>query len=156
MISPHGTEHPPRYSRYPPTFIMISPHGTEHPPRYSRYPPRYSWYPPRYWTPPTVLSTPHGTAHTLYRVIHVAFSQILCGRNFCVWQVTKWKFTGQLQMASLSLYPQFETNLMSNRNVIELLLQLKSEKAHGKNFMKVKTHLVRHLLRGRALWDTRP
>ena len=30
-FSPHGTEHPPRYSRYPPTFIMISPHGTEHP-----------------------------------------------------------------------------------------------------------------------------
>ena len=36
---------------------VISPHGTEHPPRYSRYPPRYSWYPPRYWTPPTVLHT---------------------------------------------------------------------------------------------------
>ena len=27
-------------------------------------------------------------------------------------------------MASLSLYPQFETNLMSNRKVIELLLRL--------------------------------
>ena len=24
---------------------------------------------PRYWTPPTVLSTPHGIAHTLYRVL---------------------------------------------------------------------------------------
>ena len=34
-------------------------------------------------------------------------------------------------MASLSLYSQFETNLMSNRKVIELLLQLKSAKAHG-------------------------
>ena len=63
---PHGTEHPPRYSRYPPTFIMISPHGTEHPPRYSRYPPRYSWYPPTVLNTPTVLSTPHGTAHTHY------------------------------------------------------------------------------------------
>ena len=42
--------------------------------------------------------------------------------------------TGQLQMASLSLYPQFETNLMSNRKVIELLLQLKSTKTHGKNY----------------------
>ena len=52
-------------------------------------------------------------------------------------------------MASLSLYPQFETNLMSNRNVIELLLQLKSAKAHGKNYIKVKQHLVRHLLRNR-------
>ena len=49
-------------------------------------------------------------------------------------------------MASLSLYPQFETNLMSNRNVIELLLQLKSAKTHGKNYIKAKAHLVHHLL----------
>ena len=49
-------------------------------------------------------------------------------------------------MASLSVYPQFETNLMSNRKVIELLLQLKSAKAHGKNYIKVNPHL-RHLLR---------
>ena len=47
-------------------------------------------------------------------------------------------------MASLSLYLQFETNLMSNHKVIELLLQLKSAKAHGKNYIKVKPHLVRH------------
>ena len=45
-------------------------------------------------------------------------------------------------MASLSFYPQFETNLMSNRSVIELLLQLVSAKAHGKNYIKVKAHLV--------------
>ena len=50
-------------------------------------------------------------------------------------------------MASLSLCPQFETNLMLNREVVELLLQLKSAKAHGKNYIKVKPHLVRHLLR---------
>ena len=50
-------------------------------------------------------------------------------------------------MASLSLYHQFETNLMSNRKVIEHLLQLKSSKAHGTNYIKVKPHLVRHLLR---------
>ena len=50
-------------------------------------------------------------------------------------------------MASLSLYPQFETNLMSNRKVIKLLLQLKSGKAHGKNCIKVRPLLVRHLLR---------
>ena len=68
--------------------------------------------------------------------------------------------TGQLQMASLSLNPQFEINLMSNRNVIELLLQLKSVKAHGKNYIKVKPHLVRHLLRNRlftwnfVIWKT--
>ena len=44
----HGTHDiPPRASWYP--------HGTEHPLRYSRYPPRYSW------TPPTVMNTPHGT-----------------------------------------------------------------------------------------------
>ena len=39
-------------------------------------------------------------------------------------------------MASLSLYPQFETNLMSNSKVTELLLQLKSAKAHGKNYIR--------------------
>ena len=50
-------------------------------------------------------------------------------------------------MASLSLCPQFETNLMSNRKVIELLLQLKSAKAHGKNYINVKPPLVRHLFR---------
>ena len=49
-------------------------------------------------------------------------------------------------MASLSLCAEFETNLMSNRKVIELLLQFKSEKADGKNYIKVKPHLVRHLL----------
>ena len=49
-------------------------------------------------------------------------------------------------MASLSLYPQFETSLMSNRNVIELLLQLKSAKAHGKNYIKVRPPLVRNRL----------
>ena len=50
-------------------------------------------------------------------------------------------------MASLSLCRQFETNMMSNRNVIELLLQLKSAKAHVKDYMKLKPHPVRHLLR---------
>ena len=45
-------------------------------------------------------------------------------------------------MASLSLRHQFESNLMSNRKVIELLLQLKSTKAHGKNYIKVKPHMV--------------
>ena len=70
-------------------------------------------------------------------------------------------------MASLSLYPQSETNLMSNRKVIKLLLQLKSAKAHGKNYklllqlksakahgknyIRGKAHLVRHLLRNRLL-----
>ena len=49
-------------------------------------------------------------------------------------------------MASLSLYPQFETNLTSNRKVIEILLQLKGAKAHGKNYLKVKPHFVRHIL----------
>ena len=54
-------------------------------------------------------------------------------------------------MASLSLYAQFETNLMSNRNVIELLLQLKRAKADGKNYIKVRPPLVRHPLRNRLL-----
>ena len=81
--------------------------------------------------------------------IYEVFTKIFCGRNFCVWLVTKLKFTGQLQMDSLSLYRQFETNLMSNRKVIELPLQLKSAKARGKNYIKVKPHLIRHLLRNR-------
>ena len=34
-------------------------------------------------------------------------------------------------MVSLSLYRQFETNLMSNSKVMKLLLQLKSAKDHG-------------------------
>ena len=46
-------------------------------------------------------------------------------------------------MASLSLHPQFEINLMSK--VIELLLQLKSAKTHGKNYIKVRPLLLRHL-----------
>ena len=50
-------------------------------------------------------------------------------------------------MALLSVYPLFEINLMSNRKVIELLLQLKGAKAHGKNYIKVKPHLAGHLLR---------
>ena len=54
-------------------------------------------------------------------------------------------------MASLSLYPQFETNLMSDRNVIELLLQLKNAKAHGKSYIKVRPSLIRPLLRNRLL-----
>ena len=39
-------------------------------------------------------------------------------------------------MASLSLYPQVETNLMSNGKVIKFLLQLKSAKAHRKKLHK--------------------
>ena len=54
-------------------------------------------------------------------------------------------------MAPLSFYCQFETNLMSNGKVIKLLLQLKRAKAHGKNYIKVKSHLVRHLLCNRLL-----
>ena len=46
-------------------------------------------------------------------------------------------------MASPSLSPESKTNLMSNRKVIELVLQLKSAKAHSKNYIKVKPHLVR-------------
>ena len=54
-------------------------------------------------------------------------------------------------MASLSLFRPSETNLLSNRKVIKLLLQLKSAKAHGKDYTKVKPHLVRHLLHNRLL-----
>ena len=52
-------------------------------------------------------------------------------------------------MASPSLCLEFETNLMSNRKVIELVVQLKSAKVHGKKYIKVKPHLVGHLLGNR-------
>ena len=42
-------------------------------------------------------------------------------------------------MASLSLCREFETNLMSNRKVIELVLQLKIAKTHGKKLHKSQT-----------------
>ena len=55
---PHSTEHPPRYSWYPPRYSNFK---GWYPPRYWT-PPRYSWYPPWYWTLSTVLKiTPHGT-----------------------------------------------------------------------------------------------
>ena len=57
-------------------------------------------------------------------------------------------------MASLSLCSQFETNLMSNHKVIEFVLNLNSAKAHGKSYIKVKPHLVHHLLRDRLFLDT--
>ena len=49
-------------------------------------------------------------------------------------------------MSLLSLRPQFETNAISNDKVIELPLQLKSAKAHGYNYIKVKPLLVCHIL----------
>ena len=40
---------------------------------------------------------------------------------------------------------------MSNRKVIELLLQLKNAKDHGENYIKVKQQLIRYLMRNRLL-----
>ena len=88
--------------------------------------------------------------------IYLVFTKILCGRNFCISLVTNLKVTAKLPMASLSLCPQFETNLMTNRKAIELLLQIKSAKAHGKNHIKVKPLPVRHLLRDRVLSHATP
>ena len=51
---PHGTKHPPRYSKYPPTNIMIS----------SRY-----CTPPRYWT--NVIQDRHGRNHSHTRCEYV-------------------------------------------------------------------------------------
>ena len=72
--------------------------------------------------------------------IYVVFTKILCGRNFCLVS-----YKAKIHRTASNGFT--ESNLMSNRKVIELLLQLKSAKAHGKNDMKVKPHLVRHLLR---------
>ena len=84
-------------------------------------------------------------ADQIWSDIYVVFTKTLWGRNVCVLYVTSLKFTGQFETASLSLYSQFETNLMSNRKFIELPLQLKNAKAHGKNYIKVRPPLVRHL-----------
>ena len=54
MISPHGTEHP---------------HGTQDIPHGTHDVPHGTHDIPTVLNTPTVLSTPHGTAHTLYRVI---------------------------------------------------------------------------------------
>ena len=56
-------------------------------------------------------------------------------------------------MALPTLSSEFGTNLMANRKVIEHVLQLKSAKAHGKSYIKVKPHLVRNLLRNRLLFS---
>ena len=102
---PHDTEHlhstqeiptfimissiPPRYSRYPATVLMISPHGTEH---------------------PHITEFPHGTAHTLYRVLIFKIGQNWLWRlklhispvlemgfeNFFDKHV--WSYTGKLKM----------------------------------------------------------
>ena len=42
-----------------------------------------------------------------------SFTKILCGRNFCVWYVTKIKCTRQLQMASLSLSSIWKSDVKS-------------------------------------------
>ena len=47
-------------------------------------------------------------------------------------------------MASLRLNLQSEINLMSNHNVVEILLQLKSAKVHGKNCIRVRPPSVPH------------
>ena len=48
-------------------------------------------------------------------------------------------------MASPSLLPEFEINLMSNRKVIELVLQLKSAEAHGKFLNEpLRSLIVKH------------
>ena len=59
-------------------------------------------------------------------------------------------------MVSLSLCRQFETSLVSYRKVIELLLQLQGTKAHGDSYIKVNSHLVRHLLGNCLLIATQP
>ena len=74
---------PPRYSRYPPTCIMI-PHSTEHPhstqdnphgthdvPHGTEHPTVLKISPNIYHDTPRYSRYPHGTAHTLYRMIYV-------------------------------------------------------------------------------------
>ena len=63
--SPHGTEHPHGTQDIPHIYHDI-PHGTEHPHSTQDIP--HGTEHPTVLNTPTVLTTPHDTAHTLYRV----------------------------------------------------------------------------------------
>ena len=76
--SPHGTEHPPRYSWYLHVHHDI-PHGTQDNPTVFKTSLTFIMISPTVLNTPTVLKIshhgthdiPHGTAHTLYKVITV-------------------------------------------------------------------------------------
>ena len=130
MISPHSTEHPPRYSRYPPTFIMVSPtvlntpHGTQDIPHGTHDIPHGTEH-------------PHGTAHTLYRVVgevvHVKKKRegiFECGKVIVFWRTDVLSFN-QLKVptdvADAGLVPRtkikgkFSAEKRNNDNVIYLV-----------------------------------
>ena len=71
--------------------------------------------------------------------LHVVFTEILCGHNFCVWYVMKLKFVGQFQMASPSLYLSFETKKTGNSKATnisyEWTIPLKEEASLLRNFL---------------------
>ena len=92
---------PPQHSWYPPTVLkfqrMVSPHGTEDPhgtqdnlhgthdilhstehPTVLKISPTVLKISPKVLNTPTVLSTPHGTAHTLYRVTQPNTKSVNC------------------------------------------------------------------------------
>ena len=97
---------------------MISPHGTEHPPRYSRYPPHLSWYPPTVLNTPTVLKiSPHGTHDIPPRywtpptVLHTHYTG-------CFWlKSMSWQYQGIFHMLiTRELNPRFLPNFQSGIN----------------------------------------
>ena len=90
---PHGTDHLPRYSWYPPTYIMISPHGTQI--SKDGIPPR-NWTPPRYWAPPTVLHTHYTgwflaafSCNFIFKLLNKTFSKLKTKRNILMNTVSK-------------------------------------------------------------------
>ena len=70
MISPKVLKISPHIYHDIPTVLKISPRGTQDiPPWYSRYPPMVLMISPTVLNTPHDTDHPHGTAHTLYRVI---------------------------------------------------------------------------------------
>ena len=72
---PHGTQDNPHGTHDIPTVVKVSLHGTEHP-HGTQDIPHGTHDIPTVLNTPTVLSTPHGTAHTLYRVVYFYDSPI--------------------------------------------------------------------------------
>ena len=63
---------------------------------------------------------------------------------FSIWQDMELIFTDYLQIASQMCVPNFKAVSLEIANLLTFVL-FKSAKAHGKNYIKVRPPLVRHL-----------
>ena len=128
---PRASWYPPRYWTPPmvfkitPTVLMISPTVLNTPTILKISPPHLSWFPPWYWTPhgtqdiphgthdypprylwltPTALMIiPHGTAHTLYRVVKPSSTAGVIRCNFFL-TCAEMALQDRLQCGTCSLY----------------------------------------------------